>query len=177
MTTVDLTKYKRIVQGFFDSEPRNDNTSSADIWCLGVKHRSSLSPNIIQTTDLPITPSESPYPSQNADDEQQAGLVLVDQNVEKLIPGATNAATELYSGLPWPPNFLDDCESRIWLTYRSSFPPIAKSPEASMTLVVRLRSLADKQGFTSDTGWGCMIRSGQCLLANALSILHLGRGQ
>lgn len=44
-----------------------------------------------------------------------------------------------------------------------------------MTFSVRLRNLAEREGFSSDTGWGCMIRSGQSLLANALIILHLGR--
>lgn len=47
-----------------------------------------------------------------------------------------------------------------------------------MTLSVRLRSqLLDTQGFTSDTGWGCMIRSGQSLLINAMAFLLLGRGE
>ncbi|KAL5361888.1 hypothetical protein BJX96DRAFT_153010 [Aspergillus floccosus] len=80
----------------------------------------------------------------------------------------------------WPEEFLSDFESKIWMTYRSNFPPIPKldSPDSAqhMTLSVRLRSqLIDSQGFTSDTGWGCMIRSGQCLLANAMSNLLLGR--
>lgn len=85
------------------------------------------------------------------------------------------------SSSSWPEAFLDDFESRIWMTYRSNFTPIPRNntPEAtsSMTLGVRLRSqLMDSQGFTSDTGWGCMIRSGQSLLANTLSMIQLGRG-
>ena len=103
--------------------------------------------------------------------------MLIDQDQSQLVKVVDIAAREASSTSTWPVEFLGDCESRMWFTYRSSFPSIAKSPDASMTLAVRLRSLADKQGFTSDTGWGCMIRSGQCLLANALSILNLGRGQ
>jgi hypothetical protein len=81
----------------------------------------------------------------------------------------------------WPEAFMKDFESRIWMTYRSNFTPIPRNntPEAtsSMSLGVRLRSqLMDSQSFTSDTGWGCMIRSGQSLLANTLCILLLGRG-
>ncbi|KAJ9134747.1 Cysteine protease [Pleurostoma richardsiae] len=40
---------------------------------------------------------------------------------------------------------------------------------------MRLKVLGEQGGFTSDSGWGCMIRSGQSLLANTLAICYLGR--
>ncbi|ANZ76419.1 BA75_04077T0 [Komagataella pastoris] len=75
-------------------------------------------------------------------------------------------------------SFIDDVYSKIWLTYRAGFPPIARDKDSpTFTLGALLRGQFDfnEVGFTSDAGWGCMIRTSQSLLANALLFLHLGR--
>ncbi|KAI5054762.1 hypothetical protein GOP47_0029907 [Adiantum capillus-veneris] len=61
------------------------------------------------------------------------------------------ASTEAYT------EFLVDYSSRIWLTYRKGFEALGPAK------------------MTSDVNWGCMLRSGQMLLAQALVCHHLGR--
>jgi len=174
MSNVAFGRYKRMVQAFWDPEPTNDDLSGTCIWCLGKEYASQ--PLVNGEPEAKAQTEEVPVPNDPHSSRQVP---------EKIKPSAPNGITprepeakppESDPERGWPPEFLDDCESRIWLTYRSNFPGIKKSSEASMTLSVRLRSLGDQAGFTSDTGWGCMIRSGQSLLANALVILRLGRG-
>ncbi|ANB16008.1 Atg4p [Sugiyamaella lignohabitans] len=89
-----------------------------------------------------------------------------------------NSATVSAPSAEWPPEFLADVGSKLWLTYRTGFPLIPKSKDGPSA--VRLTGILrgggiDINGFTSDVGWGCMIRTGQSLLANALALLELGR--
>ncbi|KAF9179441.1 Cysteine protease atg4 [Haplosporangium sp. Z 767] len=62
------------------------------------------------------------------------------------------------SSTQWSDFQRDFTSGLIWCTYRHSYSPIRPS------------------NFTTDVGWGCMLRSGQGLLANALAIQFLGRG-
>lgn len=52
----------------------------------------------------------------------------------------------------------NDIRTKLWITYRKNFPPIDENTR-----------------YTTDRGFGCMIRCGQMVLANALLYKNLGR--
>jgi cysteine protease ATG4 len=181
MTNVDFGRYKRIVQYFWDPEPTNVDGSRLPVWCLGREYALPSIPD--NKLPLRVQPNDSTSDATHWDHQvENASSFENISNSFASIPASevTSEAKSTEEG-GWPVAFLDDFEAKIWLTYRSGFPPIARSQDpkalSAMTFSVRLRSqLVDQGGFTSDTGWGCMIRSGQSLLANAILILRLGRG-
>lgn len=148
------------------------------IWCLGKEYAGDRTPQATSTVDdsnpsstrvreidhVKVTAERSPLGSKKCDANGGSITSLISED-----------------GRSWPTDFLNDFESRFYFTYRSHFQTIKRSADpnaaSSMSLSVRLRSqFVDQDGFTNDTGWGCMIRSGQCLIANAMSVIDLGRG-
>lgn len=83
--------------------------------------------------------------------------VLEYEESELLSRGPVWILGRRYSGRGEEEELRKDVQSRLWFTYRRGFGPIGGT------------------GPCSDQGWGCMLRCGQMLLAEALSRLRLGR--
>jgi len=183
MSNTDFSRFtKHVVQYFWDPPARNED--AADIWCLGRRYDSRY---LDARQSKVISTSPSAHSDSDASPADSAVVTVDPQKPEETAENgrddlANSRATLTVSeeeALGWPADFLDDMEARIWLFYRSGFPPIARSNDPSvssaMSFSTKLRNLGAQGGFTSDTGWGCMIRSGQSLLANSLALLQLGR--
>ncbi|ORY89815.1 hypothetical protein BCR35DRAFT_329163 [Leucosporidium creatinivorum] len=94
------------------------------------------------------------------------------------------AASPAPTTFGWPLAFYQDFYSRIALTYRTGFPAIPCSPNSGGGGMMNALSMSigrggarggNADGLTTDSGWGCMLRTGQSLLANTLVTVHLGR--
>ncbi len=192
MANVDLGRYRRIVQMFWDPEPSNDTVQDQPVWCLGQQYRLHArkgNPSEMQNTSTQA-PERRRVPctaGEQADAEHGKPVAAPPNNAPDTPPesAASSFSSTDYSELSyengWPQTFLSDFESKFWMTYRSEFQTIPRSSDpkatSALSLHMRLKSqLGDDGGFSSDSGWGCMIRSGQSLLANTMSMILLGRG-
>ncbi|TDZ28264.1 Cysteine protease ATG4 [Colletotrichum trifolii] len=186
MAAVEIGRYRRIVQMFWDPEPTNDHPNDVPVWCLGRSY--TLGTNSGKVKDARGS-ATSPSPTVTEDQAKESSVLhaqshdtppdSVSSSFSSSLAYEERNHCSLNDG-GWPCAFLDDFESRFWMTYRAEFMSIARSddPRASsaLSLSMRIKSqLVDQNGFTSDSGWGCMIRSGQSLLANAMSMIDLGR--
>lgn len=178
---------KRFVQYFWDPLPRNEDPSN--LWCLGRSYDSRLHDTSQSQQTTSVSPSQESDSAASQADSAVVTIAIPSAQVEhdnqsaSLSSSYTQSQNQMSSSeeeaLGWPPEFLDDLEARIWLTYRNNFQPISRSTDANASAAIsfstKLRNLGSGGGFTSDTGWGCMIRSGQSLLASTLAELRLGR--
>ncbi|KAH0826422.1 cysteine protease required for autophagy [Lanmaoa asiatica] len=170
----------RAMRFLLDSDSTPDKCAEP-IWLLGVQHPGYEPPP-------PPTPGRRPSvesrrtPSFRSNTSSSATVSELSQSQP---PSSKHPAAN------WPPVFYADFTSRIWLTYRSQFAPIRDSNLSSLEADLASGAQAatpssprpkkwnwpgtGEKGWTSDAGWGCMLRTGQSLLANALLHLHLGR--
>lgn len=82
--------------------------------------------------------------------------------------------------------FTSDVRTRLHFTYRTRFTPIPRAADGPSPLSFHFlfrenplntieNAISNPDCFNTDVGWGCMIRTGQSLLGNALQIARLGR--
>ncbi|KAF8869273.1 peptidase family C54-domain-containing protein [Infundibulicybe gibba] len=152
----------KAVRYLLDSDSTPDKCTDP-IWLLGVQH-TGYEP-----------PPPTPIPS-----------IASPRRASGSPPSSVDLETT-QSSANWPPVFYNDFISRVWLTYRSQFIPIRDTRLADLpdnpnevvasptTVRTRPWNWGAEKTWSSDSGWGCMLRTGQSLLANALIHVHLGR--
>ena len=184
----------KAVRYLLDSDSTPDKCTDP-IWLLGVQHPGYEPP----LPPIPVTANSTPRrnsaearkhsssPSfRSSTSSSSSSSPTADQSFSL---SQSQPASSKHPGNNWPPVFYADFTSRIWLTYRSQFQPIRdtslialdsdssdSAAPVSSSPVMKRWNWGGEKGWSSDQGWGCMLRTGQSLLANALLHMHLGRG-
>ncbi|RDB31089.1 Cysteine protease ATG4 [Hypsizygus marmoreus] len=177
----------KAVRYLLDSDSTPDKCTDP-IWLLGVQHPGYEAPQPISLS----ASTSSHRTSGSFRSSTSSASSLSYSELQPVIPAAT-PSKHVNPAANWPPVFYADFTSRVWLTYRSHFTPIRDGRLADLSsgdgsggggevssspTTVRSRPwgwVGGEKGWTSDSGWGCMLRTGQSLLASALVHLHLGR--
>lgn len=178
------------INGEVQSLSQHPSTNTADSWVTSAKNAANLtfsrisraSDNLRSFLDIPSTSKEkSVSKSHDVDDDPESPSVREKLNNAWLCLkyGKWNVKGRLkYDDvesklwlLGWCyrinqsgdidessfQDFICDYSSRIWLTYRTELAPFPGTSK------------------TTDCGWGCMIRTCQMIVAQTLTLLHLGR--
>ncbi|KAG8733088.1 Cysteine protease atg4 [Ceratobasidium sp. 423] len=190
----------KVMRYLTDSDATPDGCTDP-IWLLGVLHAGFEPPD----PSASPPPPTSPHRRDSTESSLHVQLHRKNRNPPGAFTHHQNPSLQsissftIESGGPskyayaWPAVFYEDFTSLIWLTYRSHYSPIRDTslealaplgpcdqemvPTAPMSASPRRWNWpgSAEKSWTSDAGWGCMLRTGQSLLANALIHLHLGR--
>ena len=163
---------------------------TGDWWHLGTNMRASLSSNAKLSSVPAVASKATPFANDDEDESVYGGAGMSSGWSEALLNRGQSKLSALYNLLRREPNqvtlstahdiwmlgrvygvansgvaqqrrlleaFAHDVASRFFFTYRRDFAPLRPS------------------GIQTDTGWGCVHRAGQMMLAEAFSRHFLGR--
>lgn len=184
-----------------DSDAQPDK-SEETIWVMGIAHEGYRPPppSDMAGSVETIVPSTTPnkfgglfssstltlgLPAPGGSPVKGAGPNGEMQNASPSKAGRGKKEKEV---VKWPEEFLADLQSTVWCSYRSQYAPITALAQTELIPTAEayyaaygqpppVAPVPPKEGLTTDAGWGCMLRTGQSMLANALIFLHLGRGK
>ncbi|KAH9016405.1 hypothetical protein EDB83DRAFT_2508558 [Lactarius deliciosus] len=178
-----------------DSDSTPDKCTDP-IWLLGVQHPGYEPPPADLASPTTLSRSGSVNSRRASSFRTTTSSTVTAAPIGSNTLSSSQTSSSKNPAAHWPPEFYADFTSRVWITYRSHFHPIRDS---SLTVLEREQVEAavaaaagtpapisssppskrwwpgGEKGWTSDAGWGCMLRTGQSLLATALVHLHLGR--
>ncbi|KAK9323516.1 hypothetical protein V1517DRAFT_320049 [Lipomyces orientalis] len=177
-----MDNIQRFVNYLLDPDAVNTDHKSP-LWSLGVEY--SPVPDRPPTKSEPFTPPmiQQHNTAASAKSKLSSYLTNASNALRKSSPSIDQADSDgkitpevnEFIIASWPSAFVDNIGSKLYMTYRTDFPLIPRTSNGPSSISVGslLRGqINDRAGFTSDVGWGCMIRSGQTLLANTLISLH-----